>query len=341
MNTMFRLLLLIAPLWCGSSLVIAADEHDHHHADEHADTREAHDDDHDHDHDEHDEHHDDHGHDEDHAHGDEHHESHVTIAPEMAAAAGIRTAIADSGKLEIHIPLYGRLVTPPHLKANLRARFPGVITAVNVNVGDTVNPGDVLALIESNESLQTYQLRAPIEGVVQSRTANVGEVTGDAPLFELNDTRQLWAEFKVFPGQRDSLSVGKTIHISHGDHHHSSPVLSIAPAPQEQPYVIARAAVPNPDQHAIAGDLVKGALVVETLNAPLLVENRALQTLEDQTVVFVLSGETYEARPLTLGRTDGRYTEVLMGLRRGDHYVAENSYLIKADLEKSAAAHDH
>ena len=34
-------------------------------------------------------------------------------------------------------------------------------------------------------------------------------------------------------------------------------------------------------------------------------------------------------------------TEVLEGLNPGDRYVVENSYLLKADLEKSGASHDH
>jgi acetyl/propionyl-CoA carboxylase alpha subunit len=42
-----------------------------------------------------------------------------------------------------------------------------------------------------------------------------------------------------------------------------------------------------------------------------------------------------------LGRSDGRFTEVLAGLQAGDRYVVENSYLIKADIEKSGASHDH
>ncbi len=32
---------------------------------------------------------------------------------------------------------------------------------------------------------------------------------------------------------------------------------------------------------------------------------------------------------------------VLSGISLGDNYVVENSYLIKADIEKSGASHDH
>jgi cobalt-zinc-cadmium efflux system membrane fusion protein len=35
------------------------------------------------------------------------------------------------------------------------------------------------------------------------------------------------------------------------------------------------------------------------------------------------------------------WTEVLGGLEPGERYVTENSFLIKADIEKSGASHDH
>jgi cobalt-zinc-cadmium efflux system membrane fusion protein len=44
---------------------------------------------------------------------------------------------------------------------------------------------------------------------------------------------------------------------------------------------------------------------------------------------------------LTLGRRDTRFVEVLEGLAPGTVYVTENSYLIKADIEKAGASHDH
>ncbi|HBN60066.1 MAG TPA: heavy metal resistance protein CzcB, partial [Halomonas sp.] len=45
--------------------------------------------------------------------------------------------------------------------------------------------GDVLAQVESNESLQTYALRAPIDGIVIERRISNGEMTGEQPLFAI------------------------------------------------------------------------------------------------------------------------------------------------------------
>ena len=67
----------------------------------------------------------------------------------------------------------------------------------------------------------------------------------------------------------------------------------------------------------------------------------ALQTFRDWTVVFVRVGETYEIRPIELGKRDAERVEVLSGLKAGDQVVVEQSYLVKADIEKSGASHDH
>ena len=52
-------------------------------------------------------------------------------------------------------------------------------------------------------------------------------------------------------------------------------------------------------------------------------------------------GQQLEARPLELGRSDGRVVEVLSGLSAGERYAAKNSFVIKAELGKAGASHDH
>ena len=64
-------------------------------------------------------------------------------------------------------------------------------------------------------------------------------------------------------------------------------------------------------------------------------------TVGDWSVVFVKYGNLFEARPLELGENDGKWVEVLGGLSKGEQYVAHNSFVVKAEIEKSSAVHDH
>ncbi|MCZ6772340.1 MAG: HlyD family secretion protein, partial [Proteobacteria bacterium] len=61
----------------------------------------------------------------------------------------------------------------------------------------------------------------------------------------------------------------------------------------------------------------------------------------DFTVVYGRFGDTYEVRMLELGRQTPEWTEVLGGLQPGTPYVTENAFLIRADVEKDGAVHDH
>lgn len=282
----------------------------------------------------------------DHPHGDDHaaegeHETLISISPDLVRESGIEVGTAGPGNIERHIKVYGQLVTPPDRWVQSRARFPGVIRQINVNVGDRVTRDQVLAVIESNESLRSYELTSPIDAVVQSRSANVGEVTGDAALFTLVDDSTLWAELKIFPSQRFEVAPGQAAHINHNSHIHESEIASITPAPRGQSYVLARAVLPDTSGDMAPGDMVSAQIDAEKVSVALVVENTALQILEDKPVVFVHEDNSFTPRPLDLGRTDGRVTEVLGGLERGERYVTANSYLLKADLLKSGAEHQH
>ena len=95
------------------------------------------------------------------------------------------------------------------------------------------------------------------------------------------------------------------------------------------------------DGHFSEGSFVKADIEVATINVPLAVKRVGLQGFGDFTVVYAKVGEQYEVRMLELGRAGGEWIEVLGGLKAGTEYVTDNSYILKADIEKSGASHDH
>ena len=132
----------------------------------------------------------------------ESYEGRTTIAADVARAAGIGTATAGPGTISDELVLYGAIAPDATRVRAVHARFPGVIRSVSRNVGDAVRAGDALATIESNESLQTYTVTAPIAGTVTARHAAPGEQTDDDALFEIADFSSVWAELDVFSRDR-------------------------------------------------------------------------------------------------------------------------------------------
>jgi membrane fusion protein, heavy metal efflux system len=57
--------------------------------------------------------------------------------------------------------------------------------------------------------------------------------------------------------------------------------------------------------------------------------------------VFVNHGDEFEAHPLTLGRSDQQWSEVLKGIDEGEAYVVENGFTLKSELGKAGISHQH
>lgn len=268
-------------------------------------------------------------------------EGRVQISAEMAAKVGIETAVAASGEIRRSLTLYGETALAHGSLSHVRARYPGPIKSVAVEIGDRVRKGQTLAKVESNDSLQVYPITAPIDGMVIDKQASAGEYSGERELFTIANYDQIWAELRVFPVQRARVARGQKVILSADGQEVETQIANLVPGAAGQPFVVARAPVDNRKLSWPPDLMLDGSVEVDRVRVPLLVEQRALQPLRDWTVVFVKVGDVYEARPVELGRSDGRLTEVLDGLEPGERYVTANSYLIKADIEKSGAAHAH
>jgi len=271
-----------------------------------------------------------------------HHKEGITkIDHDMAKQVGIVTELSGPQTLQQTVTSFGRLMLGPEQTGHVRARFPGVIKSVKVTIGDQVKVGDLLALVESNESLKNYEVRAPISGTIIQRHANVGENTQEQLLFSISNFQSLWAELRIFPTQQQDIAVGQTVNVLAGNESYSSSISHLIPADGSAPYLIARAKVEVVDKNLFPGLLIEGRIVTNKFPVELAVKNEALQTLGGQRGVFVTHDDEYSFAALVLGRSDKNYTEVLSGLDLDVEHVVENSYLIKADIEKSAAAHEH
>jgi cobalt-zinc-cadmium efflux system membrane fusion protein len=268
-------------------------------------------------------------------------EGRVELSPEIAKASGVTTAIAGAGDIDKKITLYGKLVIAPEFQRHIKARFPGVVKKINVTPGDYVNAGDILLSIEANDSLSIYNITAPIAGKVVERHINPGEIAENNPLIRIVDDQQLTALMHVFAKDGIHIKAGQTAVIQHQHQQIVSKVESILPDIDHSSTSLVRIAVDNQQQKWLANEAVVAEISVEKIPVALRVDNRALQNFRDWQLVFIKVGNTYEIRPLELGKTDGKFTEVFSGLNQGDEYVVENSYLLKADLEKSGASHDH
>jgi len=267
-------------------------------------------------------------------------EGRTEISSDIADSSSLKSEPASEGVLLRTTRSYGRLTTTPEQIARVTPRFPGLVTSINAGLGQTVAKGETLAQVESNESLNTYRVTSPIAGKIIQQTANIGEATGSEPLFSIANFDSLMAELKLFPGQQSKVAPNSKVFLLVAGSEHEGEIAYILPA-SDSPFTLGYVKLINTEGRLSPGQLVVAEIVTDKISAEVVVKNTAIQTVDGATVVFINAGDEYELRPVELGRSDARYTEVLSGLKPGERYVSENSYLIKADLEKAGASHEH
>lgn len=271
-------------------------------------------------------------------------EGRTTIPAAIAESSGLETELAGPATLHTRVSLMGSVVMDENRLARVRARFPGAVREVRAGPGDAVAQGQILAVVEANDSLRTYSVTAPIDGVVTARNTNVGDVAGDSVLFEIADLSEVWVDLHAFGQDLPLLKAGQPVTLTStvgGSQAEAiiDRLLPVAAAGSQS--AIARVRLPNPDGAWRPGLAVSADVAVAEYQVPLAVRTAGLQPFRDFTVVYAQVGDTYEVRMLELGSRDADHVEVLGGIDPGVRYVTEQSFLIRADIEKSGASHDH
>jgi cobalt-zinc-cadmium efflux system membrane fusion protein len=286
-----------------------------------------------------------------HGHGGGHgdHHDHGPQAAKMddakMAAAGIEIETAGPAVLRDTLQVNGVLQANQETLVQVTPRFPGVVREMRKRIGDAVAAGETIARIESNQSLTSYELKAPMAGTVIDRQLSLGEYASEQkPAFVIADLSTVWAEFAVHRRDLKRVKVGDTVSIDPEDGAgpiaakiaYISPVGSI-----ETQSSTARAVVANPGGRLRPGLFITGRVVLEEKPVPLAIKTIAVQMVDNRPVVYVRDGDKLEPREVELGQRDREHAEVLFGVMEGEKYATKNSFVIKAEIAKASAAHEH
>ncbi|MBI4966278.1 MAG: efflux RND transporter periplasmic adaptor subunit [Desulfomonile tiedjei] len=351
-------------------------------------------------------------------------EDRLELTPQLATKVGLETDTAGPGKIRSVKEMPGEIVFNADRITHIVPRVPGVVHQVLKNLGDTVHPGEVIAVIDSRElgeakskylvalerqklarynferaqrlwdketipekefltaqknyleekieqnaaarklmtmglsdseveslsssslkDLTHFTLRAPLEGVVVRKHLSPGEwVKEDAEIYMIADLSTVWVEITVYAKDLDTVRLGQraTVKYDSSGLEASGTVSYLGPVVGEETRTAkGRVVVPNPDQKWRPGMFVKVAVESEEVSAPVVVLTDAIQSHRNLSGVFVKYEDEYEFRPLVLGRSDNRFTEVIKGLSPGEAYVSRNGFILKAELGKAGMSHQH
>jgi cobalt-zinc-cadmium efflux system membrane fusion protein len=272
-------------------------------------------------------------------------EARTTIPSDVARESGITTEKASPQNIQRTIRVRGKITPSEHRIAHIIPRFAGMVKEGRKHIGDPVVKGEVVAIVESNQSLQSYEVRSQIAGTVINGHLIVGEfVPENQWVYIVADLSEVWADFFVPLEESSHIKVGQPVIVkgASGDETFPGTVDYVAPYADEKAQArLIRVVLPNEKQLLVPGMFVTGDVVLGDVHAPVAVRPEALQSLGTWSVVFIKVGDIYEARPVDVGVSTAEWAEVKSGLSSGSEYVTKGSFVIKADILKHGATHDH
>ena len=193
--------------------------------------------------------------------------------------------------------------------------------------------------------LTLYELRAPADGVIIGQHAVHGELLDlQTRAFTIADLSQVWVNLTLYQKELPLVHQGQMVHIAaRFDPTGAEGVIDwISPTLEESTRsATARVVLDNRSRRWRPGMFVDGNVVLSRAAAPIVVPRVALQTVENQTVLFVQEGDAFVPRPVEIGRSDDDQVEIVSGLRAGERYVKTNAFTLKAHLAKGAFGEGH
>ncbi len=262
----------------------------------------------------------------------------IEVTEEALKKSGIQIEVAGPAVLKKTLKLNGKITPNEERMVHVSPRFPGIVKSIAKRLGDVVKTGEALAVIESNESLQPYEVKSEIDGTIIKRDIALGEfVDTSKTIFIVADLSNVWMDFSVYRHESENLRVGQKVLIRPGENADKieSTISYISPFGLENTQTtLARAVVPNGNGQFRPGLFINGDVIIGEIEVPVTVKAGAVQTMEDKPVVFIQAGKGFEMREITTGERDEERVEIKSGVAAGEKYAAENSFLLKSELAR-------
>lgn len=198
--------------------------------------------------------------------------------------------------------------------------------------------------VESDRNIARYELVAPTNGRLVSKHITPGEKVGsDSSVYTIADMRTVWVNISIYSQYAESIEAGQRVTVRVGNQTATGVVEYISAIVSDSTRTFAaRVVLDNTDDVWKPGIFVTAHIETESSFAKRIVPMNAVQTFGGYTVVFMQGDDGIEPVQVALGRKNDEHVELLGDdIALGALVVVENSFLMKAELGKSSAGHQH
>jgi len=264
--------------------------------------------------------------------------------------AAITLEKAETGRIKVTLDLSGEIGFNEDRYVHITPRFPGIAREARFRVGEYVKEGDIVAVVESNESMTLYSLKAPIAGRVIRKHITPGEyLSGQESVYDIADLSTVWVNLAVYPRDASIVKPGQKVAIAAvgsdisatGTINYVTPVMD-----EETRRITARVVLPNANNAWRPGTFVNARIDVGEGEQCVVVGKNAVQTLDNKSVVFVQHEPGFfKPVEVTVGESDSQRVRIRAGLAAGAEYVGSGAFELKAKIVASTlgghAGHGH
>lgn len=283
--------------------------------------------------------------------GHGHNEDIVSLTDEALELAGIKSDIAKIGRINKIIEFPGEIGFNEDKVVHITPRFGGVASKVLKKLGDYVNKNEELAIVESNESMSSYTLRAPMSGWIIEKHISNGEFVGEEEsIYVIANLSDVWVNLSVYPKDAEYIRLKQKVKLECiGKDIKAEGVISYISRSysDDTRRLTARVVLHNPEGKWNPGMFVKAIIAVESAEDKVVVVNNAIQIVNQKPAVFVVvSKNEFEPVNVVVGERGEELVEIISTeIKPGDRYVSEGAFEIKAHLVTSSlgahAGHGH
>jgi cobalt-zinc-cadmium efflux system membrane fusion protein len=273
-------------------------------------------------------------------------EGRVALSPEAVTSGGLETARAGPRSMSVRVQAPGEIRLNGERLVLVRPPYPGFVTGLRARLGSVVASGDTLALVKSSESLTDYAVVASASGTIVSQSVAAGSIVDrETVLCTTADLSTVWVEFAIYPQHVGRVREGQRARVvatSDSTIAAEATVTYVGPLlEQDTRSSYGRIVLPNRDGRWQPGLYVTVHITVDEADVPVAIPQTALVRSQFGPAAFVADGTSFELQPVELGRSDGEFVEVVSGLPAGTSVVVRNAFVLKAELGKSEAKHEH
>jgi len=348
----------------------------------------------------------------------------IQLSKEDMAEFGIKEDIAGSGEIHKYVKLPGEVVLNEDRLAHVVPRVPGIAREIKKVLGDRVQKGEVMAVLESREladskaaflaarervalakgnflreerlwkekisseqeyfesrqvfaeakieyrsseqklhalgfsendlkqlpdqpdmSFTQYHIVAPFDGTVIEKHIVLGELlSSETNAFVIADMSLVWVNISVYQKDLPDIRKGMPVVISAGSEipDATGTIFYIGPLVDEKTRTaLARVVLPNEQGFWKPGVFINAMISASETTVAVAVPKTAIQTIENQSIIFVRVKDGFKPRDVSLGRSDRVNIEVVTGLAAGEHYVSKGAFTLKAEMGKETLGDGH